>query len=541
MKLRRIVGPPGCGKTTFLAGEAKRYASMVGETNVLISSLTRAAAAEVAGRDSGVVGSNVGTLHSHAYRALRAAGLANNPIIADSPLGVKEWNRICPREFTMTEQAKIRDTDDLYGDAIGGDHVADAILSDYVILRQQMVPADEWPENIKKFAGHWESFKRDNEMIDFTDMIEICVRERLQPRRHVEVVFVDEAQDLSRLEYSLVASWGAEAREVVIVGDPDQNLYEWRGSDPQAFYEHSAEEMRVLEQSYRVPRAVHERAVRFIELTPYREPVVYHPRDADGAVHREHIGTWTEPGLLAEVLLEHHERGETAMILASCKFMLNRVVSYLRAEGIPFHNPYRRKDGTWNPLHITKMPERVLALLRPQRDVWDDAARMWTMREIKLIAEDFRTECFAKRGVKTWVRDINDRDNRTATFEALMKLFPERVMTALYDGDIGAWQQFLSADQRRVSEFTVQVATSRGARTLREEPRIVVGTIHSVKGGEADHVYLWPDVSSAAAQHFYDRRSPDAATIRTFYVGMTRAKQALHLLPPVPRGYHVEL
>jgi hypothetical protein len=59
------------------------------------------------------------------------------------------------------------------------------------------------------------------------------------------------------------------------------------------------------------------------------------------------------------------------------------------------------------------------------------------------------------------------------------------------------------------------------------KPNVVVGTIHSVKGGQADHVYLFPDLSAAG-----DREYMGAARdriIRLGYVGMTRARQTLTL------------
>jgi len=58
-------------------------------------------------------------------------------------------------------------------------------------------------------------------------------------------------------------------------------------------------------------------------------------------------------------------------------------------------------------------------------------------------------------------------------------------------------------------------------------PRVTIGTIHSVKGGEADHVYVFPDMSPAGM----DNSSTDSI-VRMFYVAMTRAKKTLHLCRP---------
>lgn len=63
-------------------------------------------------------------------------------------------------------------------------------------------------------------------------------------------------------------------------------------------------------------------------------------------------------------------------------------------------------------------------------------------------------------------------------------------------------------------------------KPFKEAPRLWVGTIHSVKGAEADVVYLWPDISYAAT-----RDDPDAVR-RVFYVGMTRAREKVVLCAP---------
>jgi superfamily I DNA/RNA helicase len=58
---------------------------------------------------------------------------------------------------------------------------------------------------------------------------------------------------------------------------------------------------------------------------------------------------------------------------------------------------------------------------------------------------------------------------------------------------------------------------------------VVVGTIHSVKGGQADVVYLFPDLSPAGDAQ-YRRPGPTRdPVIRTFYVGATRARETLYI------------
>jgi len=60
-------------------------------------------------------------------------------------------------------------------------------------------------------------------------------------------------------------------------------------------------------------------------------------------------------------------------------------------------------------------------------------------------------------------------------------------------------------------------------------PRITMSTIHGAKGGEADNVLLLPDITKSAVDN--NDIDPDELH-RLFYVAVTRAKQALHILEP---------
>ena len=91
---------------------------------------------------------------------------------------------------------------------------------------------------------------------------------------------------------------------------------------------------------------------------------------------------------------------------------------------------------------------------------------------------------------------------------------------------------------RKALEFPVAVYKSQGEKGLQDEPRIIVGTIHSVKGGEADAVYLFPDLSAQAYQQLQIvPREARPALVRQVYVAMTRAREALYLCEPGGRHY----
>jgi superfamily I DNA/RNA helicase len=69
-------------------------------------------------------------------------------------------------------------------------------------------------------------------------------------------------------------------------------------------------------------------------------------------------------------------------------------------------------------------------------------------------------------------------------------------------------------------------------------PRINLSTIHGSKGGEADNVMLYTDLSPAASKAA--ETAPDDLH-RVFYVGVTRTKQNLYLVHPedMNRSYNI--
>ena len=64
---------------------------------------------------------------------------------------------------------------------------------------------------------------------------------------------------------------------------------------------------------------------------------------------------------------------------------------------------------------------------------------------------------------------------------------------------------------------------------LHGEPRIVISTIHGAKGGEADNVVLFTDITAAAEASM--ESDPDSMH-RVFYVAVTRTRQNLYTLEP---------
>lgn len=502
-------------------------------TDLFACSLTRAAATELASRVAGVPKDNVGTLHSHAYRALK------HPSIVETTVGLREWNEYCGSVAYRIGAQHAANPENAPAEPPGADTDGIKLLQDMGVLRQRMVPREGWPASVKAFAKRWDAFKIETGKLDFTDLIEGAL-EAIAVLPGCRVLFVDEAQDMSKLEFALARKWGGKCDELIIVGDPDQNLYEWRGSDPAAFYATEATTERVLERSYRVPQEVHSQARRWILQIPDRHDAPYYPTTEQGRCERGRYSFKDADTLISEVLdrLEAPRAvvdGETAMILVSCGFMLFEITRRLRELAIPFHNPYRRSFHPWNPLNSSG---RITSFLRPDTRVWGDDARMWTWADLHSWGSVLQAGPVFTRGFKSVIeaRNAEDRfrdsqaENEVPIGLLLENLVSDEVRDAVVRMDIDWWETNLLHNHRKTQQFSLAVARRHGASLLLRRPRICVGTIHSVKGGEADHVYVFPDLSSAG--YFGSWRTTTRAkwsVVRQFYVAMTRARQSLTL------------
>lgn len=461
------------------------------------------------------------------------------------PEGFRDWNQ---HIGTGPLQIRVDLTTELDGppaEAYGYASDGEVLLAEYGIARNRMTPRELWKPRLREFAERWEEWKKATGRVDFTDMIETALHEVSKLPGDPAVFMLDEAQDLSKLEMALARQWGEHTDHFVIVGDPDQNLYEWRGSDPEAFTAVEAATERTLEQSWRVPRAVHRYAVDWIEKIEERPPIKYEPRDEDGEVRLERT-SWTHPDQLVKQTEGHLEEGKSVMFLTSCAFMLEPLIRVLRQQGVPFHNPYRVKQGAWNPM---RSAYRVLSFLSPSfhpemlslADAFGTG--LWSWGELKAWTEPLLAAGVMVRGKKSLVEAHCQKDRfgeseaqETPTLEELLELFEPEHHEALREFSLEWWESKLRTKKKQTYAYPLEVVKRRGADGLKDEPSVVVGTIHSVKGGEADHVYVFPDVSRRGAEEARTSSGRNAA-IRQYYVAFTRAREVLHICRPDAQWY----
>jgi DNA helicase-2/ATP-dependent DNA helicase PcrA len=510
----RVVGAPGCGKTRFLSDQVERWVERDGidPEQIVLCSFTRTAASVLRGRVA-VPAHNASTLHALAYRAI-----GHRPIAEVGELA-KEWNsQQIPDSWRLgSDRADLEE-------GVNEDADRGTMLAAYSLMRGTLGNHPQYAalrEQTKHFAARWEDFKGQTDSIDFQDMIDLALLDADTCPGTPACFVVDEAQDLQPAQWLLAQKWGEAADRFLVAGDPAQVLYSWIGARPdELLTELPSDHHRMLGRSHRLPRSVQTLAERWLSQHSgaMMQGRSYAPTDREGrALNREY--TWRNPDSLVTDLEEAlAEPGKTAMVLATCSYLLGPTISLLRDEGIPFHNPYRRTNGAWNPLRPpaegkVSTQQRLRVYLEPE----------WTGPRATTWLEMLPAEWFV--GTKKAALERIGQRERFGWHDVTATL-KEQAWEPVGARDVRWLSRVAAKAYQRPLDLLAAIVERHGGITD-DEPRVVVGTVHSVKGGEADTVILYPDLPRAAVIAAGESAEGRDAVVRQAYVGMTRARDTL--------------
>ena len=496
-----ILGPPGTGKTQTNSNKVRDCLEQgIPPDRIACVSFTRKAAQESRQRvchDWNIEERDMPyfqTLHSMAFRA---GGYSSDEVIG--PKDMAEIGDAVGISFGKRGRLDIESDFDTLGVTKG-----DFYMSQYHLARSMRIPLPDmhcqlgdhninWSE-LKRLAAAYEDYKEVRKKIDFTDMIDNFIRAGNGP--NVEALFVDEAQDLSTLQWSMVDVLRKTPRIQVFTGDDDQAIMGFQGADVEAFL-NATEKKTVLEQSYRVPRSVWQEAQSIVCRIEGRAPKTWRPKADDGMVQFHQN--------IEDVPL--HE-GEWCLLART-----NRIVSQ--------YADTLREDGLVYSRHgHPSIPAKTYEAL----DDWEKWAKGETLPPPKV----HNVYSFMEAG-KGYSKGFGPRSS--ALLEALGGKVEISMSEArdkiglLLDGSV-RWHRALGKIDLETMNYVLN-ALKRGDNV--KNPRIKLSTIHSMKGGEADNILVVPDLSYAAHREY--QRNP-ATEHRVFYVAVTRAKKALHVMLP---------
>jgi len=266
-----IFGAPGCGKTHYLLNLLEKLLTQYKPHEIAFVSFTRAGAYEGRNRAIAKFGYNQDafpyfrTLHSIAFSHCQ---LSKADVVTKKQY--YEFSKALGMQFSgyYTE------------DYTGGD---DMYLFYYFLQKNNAERAKdiELDLNMSKFEyirKMYNKFKLQRNLMDYTDMIEHFVQDK-EPLP-VKVAIIDEAQDLTSLQWAMCDVAFRNCEHIYIAGDDDQAVYEWNGADVQRFLNTRGKRI-ILNKSYRMPSRVLSFARQISDKIQERVPKEFAPR-ADG-------------------------------------------------------------------------------------------------------------------------------------------------------------------------------------------------------------------------------------------------------------------
>jgi ATP-dependent DNA helicase, Rep family len=571
----RLFGGPGSGKTTALLDEVDEIldADDVTIRDILVVSYTRAAAAEVRERlaerldiSPRALQGNVATMHAKAYELL---DLSRSDVVDDSDkeefceeYGIEFEDkyggagRRTARSTTLGNkiiatsqwlQRTRRDVADWY-DVPFQWNVEEVRLPPDIDPNAQegnkYTPtwsSDDDRIHVPDVIQAWRSYKSDHGMVGFADMLERVKQRSLVPQ--VDYLVIDEFQDITTLQYDIYEEWKPTVDRVLIAGDDDQVVYAWQGADPNLLLDADRDEDVVLPNSYRLPSKVLSVVNQEIRHIDKRQEKDLHPRKEGGNVEGIESPSMLDLARNVRHTVERGDGEETLMILFRARYQMFQFIDEFLPLGMPFSALTDQRMWT------DRLTQYVHGIERFDRD------ETLTGLQAQRLADMFQASAFGTKE-RDALFDFIDDQQEAADVDDLAKISIEPDVIsdhAPFAPDTAAAGDML----RKVTSFqrkSVEAYFSGDYRGM-DPSQVRVGTIHSAKGREADHVFVATDLTEKVVEQmaasvdedtvpgvdeFTSRTNPVPILTdnerRVFYVGMSRARERLVLLENLVGG-----
>ena len=277
-----ILGPPGTGKTTTLLNLVDEFIQDgVRPKQIGYFSFTKKAANEAADRAAEKFGLDKDndlpffrTLHSYAFNQL---GMSKEKMMKTEDY--REFGQKCGIPIKTAKYSNEDGTfnsDNEYLTIINTARVKRMDLLEYYDSRQNMLDIER--NTLYLLAEELKKFKEEKGLRDFTDLLEDFIDGDVNNK--FKVLFIDEAQDLSLLQWDMVRKIWSRAEKTYIAGDDDQAIFKWAGADVDHFIalKEEVDDIKTLDQSYRIPGGpIHELSQNIINKVQNRFDKNYKP------------------------------------------------------------------------------------------------------------------------------------------------------------------------------------------------------------------------------------------------------------------------
>jgi DNA helicase-2/ATP-dependent DNA helicase PcrA len=581
-----ILAGAGSGKTRVITRRVAHLLQQgVRPYNILAITFTNKAASEMRQRIDALLPDNrvwISTFHSLGARLLRQhaerLGLGRNFTIYDQ----SDRTRLIRTALDVAKIDNIRFTPERIEAAIS--KAKNQLLGPQ---RYAERAGDFFAQTVARVYPIYEKRLRDANALDFDDLLlwpALALKHDAELRAELDArfqfVLIDEYQDTNQAQYAIARGLSIDRPNLCVVGDPDQSIYKWRGSDIRNILDFERDfptaMVITLERNYRSTKAILHAASHLIAHNLQRKPKALVTENAAG----EPVGVLTfETGLdeaegvalrirravetqkrsyrefavflrvnalsraLESALVKHRvpfqivrglaffDRKENRDVLAYLRLLLNPRdnLSFLRAVNEP-----ARGIGKVSLEHLGAYAEpRDVSLLAAAGQVGSIQAikgkAATGLREFALLMHELSK--LAEAAPDEVIRQVLDHSGyRTMLQNSTDPEDQERL--ANIEELITAAKQFSSEDgSRTLGDFLENITLASDVDAWDERQDCVsVMTLHAAKGLEFPVVYLLAVEQGLLPHERSLNKNEDVEEERRLtFVGMTRAKEELYL------------
>ena len=488
----KVVGPPGTGKTQTLLDKVMKYKEAGTPLDRIgYFAFTRKAAYEARDRlletylflkKKDV--KHFRTLHSFAFRYL---GLQEENVMQEEHykiIGEECGLRIKYATYEKNEFNGIFTSNSEYLSLINLARVRNIDILDQLDRNEHLGKIER--DKLQVVAKHIEDYKNTYKLIDYNDMLNQFIDQIQLPDAKVpqfDVIFIDEAQDLSLLQWKMIQALQPHTKDIYIAGDDDQAIFGWAGADVDSFIKFDAIEIP-LKQSRRVPKIIQQRALlRLDNIKLGRLEKPWNPPTAEEGTIK----------IFFSINPIDLSKGDW-YILARTNDLLKPILKDLRRRGIYFET----KDGR-------SMNESLY------RDILNWEA--WKKgKELNTIEVQRLLERFNKK-----LKETDDKLFKLNDLKKEYKLNPHL-----------QWYEAFTAVTPHIKTYIR--AMENNGEDLRFKPRIKVLTLHGSKGGEATNVIILQNQTRNTIKGATKTIMKQDEEQRVWYVGLTRCSKNLFLI-----------
>ncbi len=541
-----VVAPPGSGKTTVLLERlGLTMDSGVAPGRILVLTFSKAAAEELKARFGGDRKPFFGTLHGFSYRMLRSLGIDVSLVYGKPEQEVK---LLMQRSLNLARE----DIDNLMRDFSA---YRMALFKGAESRKEAMALRDDV---FRKAMDLYEGFKKERNLMDFDDLqtrfLSLLEDQELtyKIRRTFTHILVDEFQDLDPVQLQILVKL-SEGGSIFCVGDEDQCIYAFRGSDPSAmmdFEDRFGGRKLYLKYNYRSSRTIVDYAGEVIRFNRARNDKELLPDRKDLTRIRK-VFPPSQEGMLSDISTEVMKDiyGSYAVLYRTNEEG-ERIREHLRREKIPFRCrdgysfyrtmvardilEYMKYAATGDPRHFARVANKPYRYI-PK----DDLRRMASGEDVKTVLLSGEKGDFAKGRMKELIRDLKPMSRKSPRdlvryigkvlgYEDYLKDYSERTGRDIdeLNGDLDEMLE-LAGNHRMLAAFLEE-----SMKEPESDPsaKLLLSTIHGVKGLEFDKVFLVNCVEGIMPQAVTGADLEEER--RIFYVGITRARHELDIYSP---------